>query len=304
MGNFYKKYIIVIFITLALSSSFFFLPAKRADAWWGVEDISFDPTNWVENVYNSYMQGDSWTKENILDPLAWYFAKAMIQSITDDLVNWINSGFNGNPAFVTNPKTYFEGLANQTSGLFMQQLGLEDICSPFKAQILFSLRYNFAAPALKKFSCTFKDAVANWDNFMGNFNNGGWNNWLSATLEPQNNPYGAYFMATDEMSARVSTKVSLGKQEILSGQGFLSMKKCYDSSADKNDFCQLQCSNASSADHDSCVSNCNATNIPAETICEGTGGQMQNTTPGKVIEGRLESVLGQDVKTLGVADEL
>ena len=304
MGDFYKKYIVTVLIISTLFSGFFFLPAKRADAGWGAADtvIEVGP-NLIEDTYNAVVNTKNWFKDFVLDTIAWIVAKMAIREITDNTVSWINSGFKGNPTFVTNPGSYFKDLANQASGAFINKLGAEDLlCGEFKAEVIGKLKYSYQAAPMQKFQCTLNDAVNNWSDFMNDFSAGGWEGWLAITTQPQNNPYGAYIMGVDEMNAEVNAKVSVGKQELKWGSGFMSLKECADSSADKSDFCQLQCGDAGS-DYDSCVSNCNETDIPEDTICEGTGGQVQNTTPGKIIESRLSDVLGQDVRTLGVADE-
>jgi hypothetical protein len=40
-------------------------------------------------------------KETVADGIAWAVAKLVVREMTTSIVNWINSGFKGNPAFVT-----------------------------------------------------------------------------------------------------------------------------------------------------------------------------------------------------------
>jgi len=71
-------------------------------------------------------------REYVLNPIAWFIAKTIIRQFTKGIVNWINSGFEGSPTFV-DPDTFLTDVADQASGAFIKQLGLEGIlCSPFK----------------------------------------------------------------------------------------------------------------------------------------------------------------------------
>ena len=46
-----------------------------------------------------WYQSSIWSKELILDGIAWYVIKLAIAQITRSIVNWINSGFEGAPTF-------------------------------------------------------------------------------------------------------------------------------------------------------------------------------------------------------------
>ena len=46
------------------------------------------------------------------DGIAYALAKMVLAQMTQSMVNWINSGFNGNPTFLTNPTTFFGNIAN------------------------------------------------------------------------------------------------------------------------------------------------------------------------------------------------
>ncbi len=299
-----------------LFSGVFAAQPERAEAWWGVLDTSFDAPNWIQNVWSYVIKAKEWAKDNVSNPLAWYAAKMMIKNITDSLVNWINSGFEGNPVFVTDSGAYFSDLANQATGIFIHKLGAENLlCGNFKPQILLSLSYK--KPAIQKFKCTLDDAIENWDAFSKDFKAGGWRGWIAVSTRPQNNPIGAYLMARDEEQAAISSKVSIGNKEAGWGQGFMSMKKCsvdVDFASVKGGYCEDQCSDLRDAenndygDYNLCVNNCNndlePSDFSSDEKCQLSGGSMQNTTPGKIIETRLSKSLGMDLESLGVADEV
>lgn len=314
--GFCKKYVVGMMIVAILFSGVFAAQPKRAEAWWGIIDTSLDIPNWIQNAWTYVSTSKGWIKENVLDPLAWYAAKAMIRKITDGLVTWINSGFEGNPVFIGNTGDFFGDLANQATGMFINKLGAENLlCGNFKPQILLSFAYK--KPYMQKFKCTLNDAIENWDDFSRDFKAGGWKGWMSVSTQAQNNPIGSYLMARDELSLRVSAKTEGAGKEINWGGGFMSMKKCsadIDFDVVKGNYCEDNCADLKDVKNNDygeymvCVENCNndmdSSDFSKEEQCKSSGGQMQNTTPGKIIESRLSKSLGMDLESLGVADEI
>ena len=76
-------------------------------------------------------------KTHILDGIAWTVAKIAIQSITRSIVNWINSGFNGSPAFVTDLKSHLLGVGDGITKSFVLQLTANaKISSPFLNSVI------------------------------------------------------------------------------------------------------------------------------------------------------------------------
>src|SRR6185437_15716860 len=118
-------------------------------------------------------------------------AKAALQQITASVVNWINSGFNGQPSFITNYQQFFTNVADLAAGQFIQGAGLSFLCSPFKLQIKIAIAQSYANRGSQ--SCSLTSVIRNIDSFMsGNFSQGGWPGLISLTSIPTNNPYGAY----------------------------------------------------------------------------------------------------------------
>ena len=85
------------------------------------------------------------TKE-ALDGIAWQIAKQMVSSMTKSLVNWINSGFQGSPAFITDLNGFLLDALDTAAGEFIKSLGGigEFICSPFKLDVQAALSINYA----------------------------------------------------------------------------------------------------------------------------------------------------------------
>lgn len=183
--------------------------------------------------YTNTLIGVGW------DGVAWCIANSLIEYIADSTIAWANSGFNGSPSFISNTDNFFENLADQEAGSFLNALangsttsGSINLCSNFKVSISVGLSNYYSKSTYKNTSsCTLSKIVSNIDSFMdGNFEQGGWEGWFSMTQSASNNKVGATIIATDAMYARVSTKNNTAKLEIGLNNGFLNYKKCTDKS--------------------------------------------------------------------------
>ncbi|MFA4890161.1 MAG: hypothetical protein WC587_00790 [Candidatus Paceibacterota bacterium] len=249
-------------------------------------------------------------KQHVLTPVYRMIAKMIIREISKGIIDWINRGFEGNPIFVQDPSAFLNDVANQASGAFIKQLGMEGLlCSQFRPQLLFSLKYN-AAPGMERFRCTLGDAVRNWEGFMNDFNQGGWSSWLKVTTEPQNNPWGTYLMAQDEIAQREAAAQDRQKMELSWGSGFLSLKKCSEGTTSQEDACITVCDNSvgnygeEDEDWNQCHEECMADEMSATESCDASGGQMLNTTPGTLISDQIKGALGSELRQLEVAKEI
>jgi hypothetical protein len=68
--------------------------------------------------------------------------------------------------------------------------------------------------------------VGNVNNFLGNFSQGGWNEWFNVTQNNANNPYGAFLDAQIELDNRIAQAIGVESQIADWNEGFLSFTKC------------------------------------------------------------------------------
>ena len=169
------------------------------------------------------VEGGNRAKEACMDSVASLMAKLALAYMTRSIVNWINSGFQGDPTFVSNPEKFFKDIANDISGEFIKGLGLEGLCDPLKPQIMIALAQLNEPPS---FRCTLRDAVKNFDDFRKDFSKGGWAGWFQMTQYPQNNPYGLFAITVDAQNQLVNRALRLKSEELNQGQGFLSLRRC------------------------------------------------------------------------------
>src|SRR3989338_8095331 len=81
-------------------------------------------------LFDFYCIMDNW-KEFVGNRLAVLITNQIIQRMTASIVNWINTGFQGSPAFLTNPEGFFLDVADQITGELIDKTGaLSQLCSP------------------------------------------------------------------------------------------------------------------------------------------------------------------------------
>lgn len=293
-ANFHK------ILVLTLVSSFTFSPlfASKVQAQFAVVEVG--PSGAANIVTATNATGMS-LKENLFDALAFGFMNYAIQRMTASTVNWINRGFKGSPSFVTNPEGFLKGVADQTVGLFIERdPNLNFLCSPIQSRIRVALINSYNPNMRNLWQCTLTDAVGNMEDFLDDFDRGGWDKFFEISQKPQNNPIGAYIMAENEMLRQIASKVGTKEQDLNWGKGFMSFKRCtlYEGGgADPANIDLLDIAGGGSGfttDEDEELSQI----APPRCIQEKT------ETPGTVIESRLNQALGAGQGRLEVADEV
>jgi hypothetical protein len=161
-------------------------------------------------------------KAYILDGLAFAVINTIIEMLTRDILNWINSGFKGNPAFIQNPEQFFLDVGDQVTGQFLQGSDLALLCTPFSAQVITALATYRGKTG--RYQCTLSKVITNSQNFVNNLSSSDtWNNWLQLTSNPANNPYGSFMMANDEISLRIAGETFTQSKLLDWGKGFFSV---------------------------------------------------------------------------------
>lgn len=233
-------------------------------------------------------------KETVLDGIGWAIAKQMVSSMTRSLINWINSGFEGSPAFITDLNAFLLDALDTAAGEYIKSLGGigEFICSPFKLDIQAALSVSYAqarsgmpsgptAPA-----CKLTDIANNIEGFFAGINEGGWDDWLSVTSDPQNTPYGAYLEAQARLKIKLKNEAGQEMEVASWGDGFLSKKICE----------TVEGTNGGSYGQTAGTPTAGSTARPT--------GNCTISTPGKVISEALTFQLSTGPRSLIEADEI
>lgn len=226
------------------------------------------------------------------DSVAYCIVNSMIAYIADSTLLWITTGFEGNPAFLEDPDQFFKDIADQEKRAFIQDLAYganSSVCTTFKGPIISSLLsrygrnqrylYNQTGFETGGFNrgiqgsltqsnpnmCTFDQSPGQLNLFLnGSFTEGGgWNSWFQLTQNPVNNPYDTYFRVNQQLNANVEAVKLSNERELNWNNGYLSFRKCEGGDKTK---CSI-------------------------------------TTPGSVIQGRLEKTLNLGTDRLILAQK-
>lgn len=222
----------------------------------------------------------------MLNGLAWTVAKMTIQSITRSTVNWINSGFQGSPAFISDLNANLSVLSDTVANNFFQQLNQVaidatgfNLTSPFQDQITQRLRqeyYQTTGSLLGLNQYDLQGHSADPRAFLsGNFSQGGFNAFFSASQNPANNPFGAYQIASNALWGQIDAAARQRNAEYIVGKGFSAWRGN----------CTQPSSTVKLAKADQCL-----------------GSPIR--TPGAVIEAQLENNLGTGIRQLELADSI
>jgi len=216
------------------------------------------------------------TSQNVIQCIVKSIAQAAIDQITRSIVTWINSGFNGQPSFVTNFNQYFANVADQAAGEFIKSSALSFLCSPFAPQIKIAIAQSYAnRNSASAGSCSLSKVTNNINGFLkGNWGAGGWGGLLQFTTMPANNPYGAYAYAQIGLNSQIARKQGEANR-VLSPGGFISVQKC--------------------------------DNVPTVNYGSGSIQPQKNckvTTPGQVVQDSLKTSLDSSVNQLQVAQNI
>jgi hypothetical protein len=152
------------------------------------------------------------------------FKKRLLDRLTDDTIAWINGETDGRPKFFNQPfSQVLLDAADAAAGDALLDLGLGEVCSPFRAQI--NLELSARRPVQEAVRCTISEVIDNFEAFGQDFSQG---NWLaySESLKPQNNPWGATLIAKEAMQKAYQQKAAQKEVEFLAGRGYESVKKC------------------------------------------------------------------------------
>lgn len=303
------------------------LNPKAANAQWVVWDPGNNATavaGWASMIPNTTANVVNTIKEQGLDAIGYIIAKAILSKITASTVNWINTGFQGNPSFLTDPERFFGNMGDQIASQYILGANspLNQLCSPFKAEVRLALVKNHLQENTFQSQCTFAAIGANFENFTRDFTQGGWDGWFTMTQQDQNNPYGAYLQAKQQLSVQIGTQQNKYQTQVSNGNGFLSYERCrrdYVAPPKGGGECEVfgpdipalpgfDGSPGIGAQKGACIKYKNGAGI-ADDVNGLPAGQCpaserEVVTPGSVINEQLGQALGSSFAQLEAADEI
>jgi len=273
----------------------------------------------VTGIANNISHTMDRLKSFVFDRLSTLIAKQILHQMTVSVINWINTGFEGSPAFLTNPEAFFLDVADQITGAYLATDGpLSSLCSPFSIDVRLSLALSKTAFTDQRYTCTLGKIIqaqkngpditvngqvinSSMNGFLGgDFNQGGWPAFVALTTEPQNNPYGAFLYAQSDLNAKIGQRQNRIQADIQLGNGFMSWESCKDipggTNVDLNDEAQIEKSKT-------------LPNNPGVKQTQNADGtftfkQCETQTPGSVIANTLQTNLDVPVVELELANDI
>ena len=235
-----KKIISALLIILVLVPTVLFSRPKKAEAF--IPDFLNAALKIIGNVFegaSAYanqagiaLKFKEVAKE-ALKEVAKRFARKLLQQITQNTINWINTGFHGNPLFIENPKSFFKDIAKLEVKNLIKIFGYDSRRFPFgkdfSLNIIASYKRTLENNAQYSLSKVINDPSL-LASYRNNFNVGGWNGFLINTQYPQNNYIGFQMLATEELARRIANpvdnKIKKTQELLQQGMGFLSPQTC------------------------------------------------------------------------------
>jgi len=152
------------------------------------------------------------------DSIAIAIAKVALEQILQATTDWVRRGFEGNPAYATDPAQFFTKIADNVAGEFIRGSELGFLCSPFQTKIRLALQQYYTQR--RRFQCSVTGIISNLDAFYNDFSQGGWDGWFAMTQNDFGNPYGSYLQGQIELDNGIQS------QQLNWNSGFLSWSEC------------------------------------------------------------------------------
>lgn len=223
--------------------------------------------------------------KEIGDTITYATMQQILNQLTASTVNWINSGFKGKPSYVTDSGQFFLDIADNVVSYELSNTGLSRLCSPFRAQVRLALAKTYMNRN-QSYSCSLGVLEQNFESFINNFDEGGWDAWFAVTQNDSGNPYGSYIEAQSQIDRKIDEQVQKYNKQLDWGRGVFSFERCMPGTK----MSQAQIDNGE--DYGGVgVGNCQPWD--KETV-----------TPGTVIDNQLSEALGSSWKRLQAADEI
>ncbi len=181
------------------------------------------------------------TNETCLKSIGKLVIKMLLQKVTQSTVAWINSGFEGSPAFIQDAPAFWKDVAREEILGFSAEIN-NPVNFPFGQAFIqsqvdafnnhFADNARYSLNELMDNSDTTINGPFSANIFMEDFSHGGWDAWNYMTQVPANNPLGFNVLASTELSARLegtgvnrATEIRSSLQE---AGGFLGQERCAD----------------------------------------------------------------------------
>lgn len=170
---------------------------------------------------------DMTARECALEVISSKLQQNAINDITQSTMNWVNSGFDGRPAYVTNPFSVLRTTKEQVvdSVIFGDHLYYIDPDQELDLKFAINQHF-FGRQQVGELSYRPKLDREITLNEQGTRELFSWSNILENNLNPHNNIMFNYFNLIDDIGNVIQTRSSVIEGEIRQSDGFLSVRHC------------------------------------------------------------------------------
>ncbi|NVN96665.1 hypothetical protein HXX01_00185 [Candidatus Nomurabacteria bacterium] len=183
-------------------------------------------------------------RKDCLNGIATKLAKDQLAVMTKYTMNWVNSGFNGDPMYVRNIDSFMN---NMTNDIVTQELGTFQRSPQYYPYGRAYARSMFLGNiSLNNFEDSMKQSLTNYldsgrlggdtadflshgdymNRYANDFSLGGWSGWLALTQKSQNNPLGFQMETSQYIAAKQNKQVENTKAELARNNGMFDQKTC------------------------------------------------------------------------------
>lgn len=232
--------------------------------------------------------------------------KMLLQKLTIATVNWIKSGFEGNPAFIQNPGKFFKDIAKNELLQFSSEITATN--SPFGKEWLKNTARAFNNKFQDNAKYSLDKMIQNTNpeysasTFKMDFSNGGWDAWSAMTQVPANNPLGFKIMADTELEKRLAGTVQSTAEKyqeaLRQANGFLGDERCADPKGVTKE--EHEKGLIERTKYPNINKNDPLSHVYENNICN----RWEYVTPGKLISDAATSTMTTTKDSLLVADDL
>lgn len=259
-------------------------------------------------------------KESCSDAIAYSLSRVALHKLTESTLNWINSGFQGEPTYVKNAGGFFKSIADEQLGIFTSGIAFNPN-APFGRDIAQKI-VNTVSGQLDLYAQQSRNDLLNdsplWNNstYEAKFQAiqddltiiGGWDNYIQVNTLGWANPADAEIRAiniagsTQNAANAYKDPIKQTEEELRQSGGFLGLKKCntpsdYEAPETDTSFTLAQ-AQAQNDPNDS------DTRAAQQWLKKHTCTWWATQTPGQAISQQLNINLGSSVRQLELANEM
>jgi len=244
-------------------------------------------------------------KQSCLDVIGENVAQQLLKDLTQETLNWINSGFKGSPLFVQDTGAFLKGVGQEEIGGYITHIGFDPTKFPFGKETAQAIARSWLQGGQNYLDNNAAYSLNNYigghpeQDFADNFNVGGWDAFIAQSFFPGNNPIGFQLEASKQVTAINDslslTQTAVGQQltELNQNKGFLNIKKCVDPDdyEDPADYTGTDWNMQTATEQSHNDPNDQDTKDAIEWLRKHTCNRWETQTPGNVVADQLTTAL-------------